>query len=399
MRRAQPYHRLRHVFQTDAIWWRFYQAHKDDIRPAVVDAMVKMFACGTPAMGGRSYRCENPDCPHVKHIPFTCHGKSCTTCGNKATAQWVSFQQATLPQTTWQHITFTFPSEFWPLFLANRWMLNPLSRLAAQACLAICKQRRVVPGLFAVLHTHGRALGWHPHLHVSITAGGLTDEGHWKPVSFHQKTLMKRWRYRLIKWLRQHYGEYAFPDSLQAAGESQKSWAAFLNTQYQRPWHVHLAEPTHDATRTLNYLCRYVKRPVVSYSRLKHYGENEVAYVYRSHVTKRQETKVFNAMDFIRHFIMHIHDRHFRVIRYYGFLANRVRREALPRVYAALNQRSSLVAQPVTYASMLKQFVNLDPFECLLCKGKMLVSGIRFGKTLSQLRHDHENLATLRPCW
>ncbi|WP_394355837.1 transposase [Candidatus Trichorickettsia mobilis] len=43
-------------------------------------------------------------------------------------------------------------------------------------------------------------------------------------------------------------------------------------------------------------------------------------------------------LQFISSLIMHIPDRYFRIIRYYGFLSNRTRGIQLPIVYKAINQ-------------------------------------------------------------
>ena len=134
----RPYLRLRHVFQTDNAWWNFYNKYAPRIRSAVLDTMVKLFACCTPAMGFATFRCEHSGCCHVKHIPFSCKSCSCPSCGNKATEQWVQAQLNVLPVTQWQHITFTMPGEFWPLFASNRELLGRLSSLAAKVCLDWC---------------------------------------------------------------------------------------------------------------------------------------------------------------------------------------------------------------------------------------------------------------------
>uniref|UniRef100_UPI0009D9BE09 transposase zinc-binding domain-containing protein n=1 Tax=Candidatus Regiella insecticola TaxID=138073 RepID=UPI0009D9BE09 len=49
---------------------------------------------------------------HTKRICFTCHSRSCPSCGKKATEQGVAKQRTVLPVTKWQHMTFTFPREF-----------------------------------------------------------------------------------------------------------------------------------------------------------------------------------------------------------------------------------------------------------------------------------------------
>jgi hypothetical protein len=391
-------HRLRHVFQYDDLWWRFYQKHQADLRPVEVDSIIKMLACGTPDMGGRTYRCSCPDCPHVKHIAFSCKSRSCPSCGNKATAQWVNFQLGVLPQTRWQHITFTIPCEFWPLFQANRWMLGALSKLAADVCLTRCRQYGLTPGIFTALHTHGRALGWHPHIHLSITLGGITDDGQWEDLSLGKRSLESGWRYRIIRFLRQQYGNYHFPPALQSSGQTHKRWNKYLNLQYQRFWHVYLVKPTDNAAHTVNYLSRYLKRPVVSYSRLQHYSRQEIIYSYNSHMTHKREILRLPGEEFVRRFLMHIPDKYFRVIRYYGFLANRVRKQWLPKVYQAIQKTPKQTIQPVTHASLLQRFVNVDPLQCLLCKSPLLLQSFHYGLNLAGLRQHHAQLATMRPC-
>ena len=40
-----------------------------------------------------------------------------------------------------------------------------------------------LPGMLAVLHTWNGRLGFHPHVHLLITGGGITADGqHWEPA-------------------------------------------------------------------------------------------------------------------------------------------------------------------------------------------------------------------------
>ena len=95
---------------------------------------------------------------------------------------------------------------------------------------------------------------------------------------------------------------------------------------------------------------------------------------------------------------MHIPDKYFRVIRYYGFLANRVRKQWLPKVYQTIQKTPKQTIQPVTHASLLQRFVNVDPLHCLLCKSPLLLQSFHYGLNLAGLRQHHTQLATMRPC-
>ena len=63
------------------------------------------------------------------------------------------------------------------------------------------------------------------------------------------------------------------------------------------------------------------------------------------------------------------------MVRYFGFLANRVCGEKLPQVYRALGMDKPEAVAKVCYAQMVKQFLSRDPFECVLCGGRMVYAG------------------------
>ena len=54
--------------------------------------------------------------------------------------------RAMLPNTEWQHITFTMPDELWPIFKQNRHLLKHLSRLAATTLLDYSAGKGCTPG-------------------------------------------------------------------------------------------------------------------------------------------------------------------------------------------------------------------------------------------------------------
>jgi hypothetical protein len=54
------------------------------------------------------------------------------------------------------------------------------------------------------------------------------------------------------------------------------------------------------------------------------------------------------------------------MIRYFGFLSNRRRGVMLPKVYEALDMEERSKPALPGFASMLKAYVKIDPFECIL---------------------------------
>ncbi|BEU80954.1 hypothetical protein EAG21025_42670 (plasmid) [Enterobacter asburiae] len=85
----------------------------------------------------------------------------------------MSQQSHILPDCDWQHITFTMPHLLWPFFNNNRPLLNAQFRAATRAMLPWAYKQGVYVGIFCDLHTYGRQLNQHPHIHLSVTRGGL----------------------------------------------------------------------------------------------------------------------------------------------------------------------------------------------------------------------------------
>ncbi|WP_408490284.1 transposase [Paraburkholderia sediminicola] len=91
------------------------------------------------------------------------------------------------------------------------------------------------------------------------------------------------------------------------------------------------APPSGTHMRNVNYLGRYIRRPSLSQSRLKHYDGRMVAFDHLTHRDGRYLVAEYETEEFIARFIHHIPDKHFRMINFRGFPANRGRDQWLPR--------------------------------------------------------------------
>lgn len=121
--------------------------------------------------------------------------------GKKATDLWIAAQLNRLPDCDWQHLVFTLPDTLWPLFEVNRWLLNDLCRLAVDNLLYAAGMRGLDIGIFCAIHTYGRRLNWHPHIHVSVTCGGIDTHGKWKKISFRKDAMRARWMWNIHQML------------------------------------------------------------------------------------------------------------------------------------------------------------------------------------------------------
>ena len=348
-------------------WQHFYTAHEDKIRDGITYQIEKLLGC-RQTLGYKQYICINQTCQHIKRVPHTCKSRSCSSCGKKATQQWIEKQKNQLPQVQWQHITFTMPSDFWALFWTNRELLNQIAKIAAHAVITLAKQKGYLPGIFIAIHTFGRDLKRNVHIHLSTTYGGITENNTWKTATLNQWALMRIWRYQVVKLFREAHRQNNLitHKSLRKIIEEKKSFNLWLNAHYQKKWIVHCSKPQKNHKKIVSYLGRYVKRPPIALSKLKHYDGFCVKFRYLNHALKIYETKSCSVFEFIKCFIRHIPDKNFRLIRYYGFLANRVKGKYLAQV----NRITGQITQPdisITWALLLMKSFNKNPLICDHC--------------------------------
>ncbi|WP_189393497.1 transposase, partial [Pseudomonas avellanae] len=100
--------------------------------------------------------------------------------------------------------------------------------------------------------------------------------------------------------------------------------------------------------------------------------------------------------DMLRRVVQHIPEKHFRMIRYFGFLANRVCGRQLPRVYEALRMERRGKAQKLYFAQMSKAFLHRDPFSCVLCGARMVYTAAINGLTVQGLILNAQAIAQMR---
>ena len=144
---------IRKIFPHNQNWWKFFIKHKPLIRKSIVENVCKVLACKTEAMGFHIFKCD--DCGHEKKVPHTCKSRFCSSCGKKATEQWIKINMNVLPNVPWQHITFTLPQELRDFFWLNRDLTNRLINIPAMIITRMAKNKGLIPGIFLAMHTFG----------------------------------------------------------------------------------------------------------------------------------------------------------------------------------------------------------------------------------------------------
>lgn len=147
-------------------------------------AAQSIIECRTAALGGHIQRCPEG---HVEGVWYdSCGHRSCPQCSHLRRERWLERQKARLLACDHFHVIFTIAHELHQLWWLNtRLMIEFLFQSARDTLLELLQDDRhlgAVPGVVISLHTWGRTLSLHPHVHCLVTGGGLSPTGEWRAV-------------------------------------------------------------------------------------------------------------------------------------------------------------------------------------------------------------------------
>ena len=155
-----------------------------ELHPVQSKAFRAIVACRSARLGGHQSRCDG--CGHTRQAYNSCRNRHCPKCQFVKRAQWVDKLAANLPAVRYFHVVFTIPTCLHGLFYSNQSVAYSLFFTAAGQALKYCTQQLAYlgaqTGAVAMVHTWGQTLVYHPHIHMIVPAGGLSeDRSEWIP--------------------------------------------------------------------------------------------------------------------------------------------------------------------------------------------------------------------------
>jgi hypothetical protein len=340
--------------------------------------------CGTAAMGGHVLECPEG---HYQRIQYhSCRHRSCPRCAEQPRQQWVQAALARLLPCEHFHAVFTLPHEFIALWAFNREVLsNALLNSARQSLLQLCADPRHLGarvGILMALHTWGRTLSQHPHVHCLVSAGGIDPEGQWRnsrgsylvPV----KALAALFRGKLLARLSEllERGLLTLPSAA-----PQAHWRACIARQYRVHWNVQLAQRYEHGRGVALYLARYVKGGALPKSRALWEHDQQVSFAYTDHRDGRAKTLSLKPQQFLARVLWHAPPRGQHMVRYCGLYATGAAHEHA-RARAVLTAQP-MPAMPQPLASHRLDTAAAHVVECPQCKRPL-------ARTLNLLPAHHE---------
>ena len=144
-------------------------------------------ACRSGELGVAIYQCQN--CGAFHTVNRSCGNRHCPLCQYQKSQIWLEKQKAHQLPGPYFMITFTVPEEL-RMFIRSHQELgySALFKASSQALKILAKDQKFIgtdqPGFTGVLHTWGRQLTFHPHIHYIVPGGGLSsDKSGWLPSS------------------------------------------------------------------------------------------------------------------------------------------------------------------------------------------------------------------------
>jgi hypothetical protein len=280
-------------------------------------ALADIGRCRTAALGGHLDVCDT--CGHEEPSYNSCRNRHCPKCQATAQAKWIEARKERILPTHYFHVVFTLPARLRPLARRQpREMFDLLFTTASRTLLDLGhdeKRLGATLGLTAVLHTWTRELHFHPHLHLVVTGGGLTEDG--------ERWISARRRYLFPVKVLSRLFRGKFLAALQAAVKKgqirlfdDEDLDRLLGRLYREAWVVFAKRPFGGARHVFEYLGRYTHRVAISNQRLVATDEEGVRFL-----TKDGRTVNVPAVEFLRRFLLHVLPRSYVKIRHYGLLA------------------------------------------------------------------------------
>ncbi len=329
-------------------------------------------------LGGHLERCDC--CNHERPSYDSCRDRHCPKCQSLARAEWVEKRISEVLPTHYFHVVFTIPEQVASIAYQNKDLVyGILFRATAETLSTIAADPQHLGaeiGFFAVLHSWGQNLLFHPHLHCVVPGGGISPDGaRWiscRPNFFLPvKVLSRLFRRLFLRYLQESFdaGRLQFFTSLQALQDPQ-AFTRHLDLVRDVEWVVYAKPPFAGPQQVVDYVGRYTHRVAISNHRIVDIEDGQVKFNWRDY-----------------RFLLHVLPSGFHRIRYYGFLGNRHRKEKLERCRQLLGmtppmENSAEPAPQEDYRDRYERLTSRSLRECPVChRGRMIAV-----KALPQVR-------------
>ncbi|WP_052507113.1 IS91 family transposase [Desulfonatronovibrio magnus] len=266
--------------------------------------------CRSGRLGKTIYQCQ--DCGQVQVISQSCGNRHCPVCQYHKSQQWLQKQLERMLSGQYFMITFTIPEQLRSFIRCHQDKgYSAMFTASSQSLKRLAGDPKYIGaqliGFTGILHTWGRQLNYHPHIHYLVPGGRLSAD---------RKT-----------WMASNNGFFvpvkALSKIYKALFKEQMSKAELLTEinpdAWTIDWNVN-SQAVGDGRTALKYLAPYVFRVAIGKSRIVNVQNRTVTFTCKQHGSNRIRTMVLNVLEFMRRFLQHVLPSGFMKVRHYGFM-------------------------------------------------------------------------------
>lgn len=312
----------------------YQEKHRQPLR--VLKAIEGQIRCQTEGQGFTRYRCMNDG--QEQTLYHSCRQRGCTLCNHHKQLAWLDRQKSRLLPCDHFHLVFTLPSEYHTLWLYNReWFIQNHFEVVAETLKDLLLEKtgqqaehksylEATPGFILTLHTWGRQLTLHPHIHCLITAGGLTRDQEWKAVgnSFLLPVKVAKALYR--GKFQARIRAFIQSDAVNIPKEESRDTLMLMHkTLYKKEWSVRIQEKYPHGNGVLAYLSRYLGGSPIKAQQIRSVSHESVGFTYKDHRDGREKLLNLPMQEFMKRLLMHQPETGLHTVRYYGIYGSQAK--------------------------------------------------------------------------
>jgi len=362
-----------------------YPSFKESNRPSLEQAKASkaIMNCRTSALGSYALECE--ECDHTVVRYKSCRNRHCPMCQGFNKEIWIDQRKKDILEAPYFHVVFTMPEQLKMIIYHNQRLLYDLMfKCVAETLTELSNDKKYLGaqiGFLSVLHTWGQNLHYHPHIHTIVLAGGLNKLEQWRTTSqkffIPVKVLSKKFRGKFLYYLKRYYQQ----NQLHFYNEAEKykdpkQFQNLIDQCYSVNWYSYTKRTFSGPLAVIEYLGRYTHRIAITNQRIQSVTNHTVTFGVKDYKNNSQKKQVtLSSEEFIRRFLMHVLPVGFVKMRYYGLLANRVKKGKLSRCRKL--SKSPLyksIFEGLNFTEILSIILGKDVTLCPGCKKAHLKS-------------------------
>jgi len=319
-------------------------------------AMAAIESCRTADLGGHVYHCTK--CKEDRFSYHSCKNRYCPQCQNEQAETWLCKQQRLLINAPYFLVTFTLPAELRGLARSRqKTVYRMLMKVSARTLMQVMRNRKWLGGkvgILSVLQTWTRDLRFHPHVHMLVVGGALSED--------QQQWLQVKMPYLAPQQVLGKVFAGKFRDALARASLLELIPARV----WKQNWVVDVLA-VGGGESALKYLAPYIFRIAISNRRILKLENGKVTFVFKDAKKKKEQRAVLEVDHFIHRFLQHVLPHRFIKVRTYGLFS--------PANRHLLQKAKELIGIPRIKQSERQERVYPPELRCPDCKEPMKYLG------------------------